>query len=187
MSEVYTAEQKKFLLELVRNTIKDKLEGISKYRKIDESTEWLNVKQSCFVTLHSSNGQLRGCIGNMMAFEPLYDNIIHNAINSAFRDPRFTPLRSVKEIDSIKIEISILTPMVKINSYKDIVLGKHGIYLTHGGDSSVFLPQVAPEQCWTLEETLTHLSMKAGLDPNAWKSPEAKFEVFEAIVIRDED
>lgn len=186
MSEVYTAEQKKFLLELVRNTIKDKLEGVLGHRKTTEAPEWLKAKQSCFVTLHTRNGQLRGCIGNMIAFEPLYVNIIHNAISSAFRDPRFMPLSSVKELDSLKIEISILTPMVKVNSYKDIVLGKHGIYLTYGEHSSVFLPQVAPEQGWILEETLTHLGMKAGLDPDTWKSPETKFEVFEAIIVGEE-
>lgn len=186
MSKVYTAEQKKFLLELVRNTIKNKLEGGSKYKKMTEAPEWLKAKQSCFVTLHTRNGQLRGCIGNMMAFEPLYDNIIHNAINSAFKDPRFIPLSTVKEVDNLKIEISILTPTVKAKSYKDIVLGKHGIYLTCAGHSSVFLPQVAPEQGWTLEETLTHLSMKAGLDPDTWKSSEAKFEVFEAIIVGED-
>ena len=186
MSEVYTAEQKKLLLELVRDTIKNKLKGVSEHRKTTEVPEWLNEKQSCFVTLHTRDGQLRGCIGNMVAFEPLYNNIIHNAINSAFRDPRFMPLSSVTELDSLKIELSILTPMVKVNSYKDILLGKHGIYLTCGGHSSVFLPQVAPEQGWTLEETLTHLSMKAGLDPDAWKLPETKFEVFEAIIVGED-
>lgn len=186
MSEVYTAEQKKFLLELVRSTIKGKLEKVSGHKKMTEAPDWLKAKQPCFVTLYTKEGQLRGCIGNMMAFESLYENIIHNAINSAFNDPRFTPLSSVNELDNINIEISILTPMVKVASYKDIILGKHGIYLTYGNYSSVFLPQVAPEQGWTLEETLTHLSMKAGLDPDAWKSPDTKFEVFEAIIIGEE-
>lgn len=123
----------------------------------------------------------------MIALEPLYDSIIHNAINSAFRDPRFIPLTSLKELDNLKIEISILTPMIKVNSYKDIIIGKHGIYLTCNRHSSVFLPQVAPEQGWTLEETLTHLSIKAGLDPDAWKSPETKFELFEAIIVGEKD
>jgi AmmeMemoRadiSam system protein A len=185
MSKSYTAEQKKFLLELVRNTIKDKLEGVSEFSTTTDAPEWLKIKQSCFVTLHTKDGQLRGCIGNMVAFEPLYDNIIHNAINSAFKDPRFMPLSSMKEFDGLKIEISILTPMIKVNSYKEIIPGKHGIHLTYNGYSSVFLPQVAPEQGWTLEETLTHLSMKAGLNPDTWKLPEAKFEIFEAITVRE--
>lgn len=182
----YTSEQKKFMLELVKNTITDKLQGISLIRKKEKTPDFLSQVQSCFVTLHTKDGHLRGCIGNILAYEPLYDNIIHNAFNSAFRDPRFTPVSSIEEFNSLKIEISILTPMTAVDSYKDIQIGKHGILFKLGRYSSVFLPQVAPEQGWTLEQTLSHLSMKAGLGPDSWRHIDAKFDVFEAIIISEE-
>jgi len=71
-----------------------------------------------------------------------------------------------------------------VASWRDIVIGKHGMVLTKGGRSAVFLPQVAPEQGWGLEETLTHLAMKAGLSPEAWREG-AEFLVFEAQVIHE--
>lgn len=185
-STIYAPEQKKFFLDLVRTTIRNKLHGISPSKNNEKIPDFLSETQSCFVTLHTEDGNLRGCIGNIMAFEPLYDNIVHNAFNSAFRDPRFPPVSTEKEFDTLKVEISILTPMKAVNSYKEIKIGTHGVLFKLGRYSSVFLPQVAPEQGWNLEETLTHLSMKAGLGPDAWKHIDAKFEVFEAVIIAEE-
>ncbi|HBM16880.1 MAG TPA: hypothetical protein DD381_11125 [Lentisphaeria bacterium] len=181
----YTPEQQKFILALVRTTIKDRLTGIAHIKEREAAPKYLSQTQSCFVTLHKKDGNLRGCIGNIIAHEPLYDNIIHNAINSAFHDPRFQPVSSVEELNSLKIEISVLTPMTPVSSYKDIQIGKHGVLFKLGRYQSVFLPQVAHEQGWMLEETLQHLSMKAGLRPDAWKHIDAKFEVFEAIIISE--
>ena len=61
------------------------------------------------------------------------------------------------------------------------MLGKHGIVIEKGGRTAVFLPQVPGEQGWDLPTTLSHLSTKAGLSPDAWKEG-ASFTVFEAIV-----
>ncbi len=180
---VYTEEQQKFMLELARNTIKSKLAGTLK--KTDKAPDFLADTGSCFVTLHSQNGHLRGCIGNIIACEPLYNNITHNAFNAAFRDPRFSPVASEEELETLKIEISVLTPMKKIDSINEIELGRHGVLFKLGRYNSVFLPQVAPEQGWTLEETLTHLSLKAGLRPDAWKNIDASFETFEAVIISE--
>ncbi|QSH42515.1 AmmeMemoRadiSam system protein A [Lentisphaerota bacterium ZTH] len=146
----------------------------------------LEEEMSCFVTLHSANGMLRGCIGNIAAFEPLAENLARNAINAAFNDPRFPPV-AVDEIDELEIEVSVLTPMQKIDSANEFEVGKHGIVLRCNTRSAVFLPQVAPEQGWDAATTLTHLSMKAGLHPDSWKSPDAEFEVFEAFVFSEKD
>ena len=170
------------MLSLARKTIEAKLNNQS--YDLSDIPDFLTLTRSCFVTLHSANGNLRGCIGNIEAFESLYDNIKHNAYNSAFGDPRFPKLDSLKELSSLKIEISVLTPKEKINSYDDIILGKHGIILKALGRGAVFLPQVAPEQGWDLSTTLTHLSMKAGLPNDAWKKDYTKFEVFRAIVFQ---
>ncbi|MEW6681246.1 MAG: AmmeMemoRadiSam system protein A, partial [bacterium] len=136
-----------------------------------------------FVTLHTKEGILRGCIGYILPHKPLYQAIIDNAISAAVHDYRF-PQVSYGELSSLKIEISVLTPPKKIGTYTEIILGKHGVVLSKEGCSAVFLPQVALEQGWTREETLTHLSLKAGLPPDAWKK-DCQFEVFEAEVFSE--
>ncbi|HPN83850.1 MAG TPA: AmmeMemoRadiSam system protein A [Victivallales bacterium] len=181
--EILSESEKAALLKIARSTIKsallgEKQEAPYSFCKIFES------KMSCFVTLHGRDGNLRGCIGNIQAFEPLVDNVKANALNSAFRDPRFRPLKE-DELDSINIEISVLTPPVPIKDYKEIEVGRHGIILQKGSRSSVFLPQVATEQGWDLETTLCHLSMKAGMGAYDWKDAKTKFSVFEAVVFSE--
>ena len=181
--EHFSLEEQKQILHFIRKIIKAKLEN-KPLPELPELGDKLVRQGSCFVTLHAADGALRGCIGNINAFEPLGRNIARNSLNSAFGDPRFHPLDG-DEIDEVSIEISILTPIHEIPSYEDFIIGKHGIVLSCQGRSAVFLPQVAPEQGWNRETTLTHLSMKAGLNQDAWTSPSAKFSVFEAIVFSE--
>ena len=129
---------------------------------------------------------LRGCIGEIEPFRELYQAVTARAVDSAFRDPRF-PQLSPEELRRVTIEISALTPAKPVASWKEIVIGKHGMTITKNGRSAVFLPQVAPEQGWDLAETLTYLSRKAGLAEDAWKMPDAKFTVFEAIVFHEKN
>jgi len=132
-----------------------------------------------FVTLHK-HGQLRGCIGEIFPRRELHKAVADQAVNAAFHDPRF-PRLCPEELDEVDIEISALTVPHRVNSYKDIEIGRHGIVLYKGAHSAVFLPQVAPEQGWGLEETLSHLAMKAGLGPRDWESG-CEYHIFEAIV-----
>jgi AmmeMemoRadiSam system protein A len=136
-----------------------------------------------FVTLHE-NGDLRGCIGEIFPRRPLVEAVMEQALNAAFEDPRFSPVVAA-ELPKIHVEISALTPPAPVNSWRDIVIGKHGMVLTKNGRSAVFLPQVAPEQGWDIATTLTHLSLKAGLPSHAWKEG-AEYLVFEAIVFHEE-
>ncbi len=139
---------------------------------------------SCFVTLHDADGELRGCIGNIEAFEPLGENLIRNALNAAFSDPRF-PLLDPEELPEISLEVSILTPPRTIASPAEFRVGTDGIILRVGGRGAVFLPQVAPEQGWDRETTLAYLSRKAGLPSDGWRSPEARFALFQAEVFSE--
>ena len=184
--DIYSPDEKKMMLSLARSTISGALtrENPNGSPPLPEKFQ---KTRSCFVTLHSKDGSLRGCIGNIEAFEPLCDNIMHNAMNAAFGDPRFKRMRTVEELAEVIIEISVLTPPEKIKSPDEFIIGKHGIILTKGHYSSVFLPQVAPEQGWDMETTFVHLSMKAGLTTYAWKEPDAKFKVFEAIVFSEKE
>lgn len=152
-----------------------------------EATATLQQEMACFVTLKTrSSGHLRGCIGEITAFRPLYQAVTARAVDAAFRDYRFEPLNETEYADLV-IEISVLTPPKETGSWRDIQIGKHGMTLSLQGCSAVFLPQVAPEQGWNLETTLTELSCKAGLPGNAWQNPKAKFTVFEAIVFSEKD
>ncbi len=158
----------------------------SKHGKLPPFEDWgieinpvLETQCGAFVTLEK-DGRLRGCIGDILPHRPLYQSVVGNAVNAAFRDHRFRPV-SDTEIGELHIEISVLTPPEAVDSYEDIVIGKHGILLSKGGRRSVYLPQVAPEQGWDRAESLSHLSQKAGLAADAWKTG-ASFEVFEAIV-----
>ena len=151
----------------------------------ENASEAVQKKMGCFVTLKIGE-DLRGCIGEIEPMRPLYQAVTGRAVDSAFRDPRF-PQLTPEEFRRVEIEISALTPSRPVNSWQEIEIGRHGMTITKDGRSAVFLPQVAPEQGWNLEQTLTYLSRKAGLPADAWRSPDARFTVFEAIVFKESD
>jgi len=105
------------------------------------------------------------------------------AIASATKDNRFSRV-TAKEIDELHIEISVLSPLKKIENSDEIVLGKHGIYIKKGYNAGTFLPQVATETGWNLEEFLGHCSQdKAGIGWDGWK--EAELFTYEAFIFSE--
>lgn len=137
-----------------------------------------------FVTLRK-NSQLRGCIGEFEPKEPLYQVIQKMAIAAATEDPRFNPVTK-DELKDIKIEISVMTPRQKISDWQKIVLGKHGVVVQSDFRSGTFLPQVATETGWGLEEFLSQLcSQKAGLPANCYKDPKIKLYTFEVQILEE--
>jgi len=139
----------------------------------------LKVRRAAFVTLHK-HGRLRGCIGEVLPSQALFQSVIENAVNAAVHDPRFSPVVP-SECNDLTIEISALTVPRPIASADEIRLGTDGVILTKGGRSALFLPQVAPEQGWTVRETLENLCLKAGLTEEAWREA-AELQVFQAEV-----
>jgi len=102
---------------------------------------------------------------------------------SASCDSRFSSIET-EELDKMKLEISVLSPLKKIGSVNEIVLGKHGIYIKKGINSGTFLPQVAKKTGWNLEEFMGHCSRdKAGIGWDGWK--DADIYTYEALVFRD--
>ena len=181
------AEDRRALLGLVRRTIEFYFAHRRKptIKELDfKVTPAMRQEAGAFVTLHKA-GDLRGCIGEIFPERALIEAVMDHALNSAFRDPRFSPLRK-DELPEVDVEISALAPPSPVSSWKDIVIGRHGIVLSKGARRSVFLPQVAPEQGWDVETTLAHLSMKAGLPADAWREG-AAFEVFEAVVFGEKE
>jgi AmmeMemoRadiSam system protein B/AmmeMemoRadiSam system protein A len=173
------------LLALARETVAEAFkngERRAAAREPQTLTAGMEAVRGGFVTL-SKRGELRGCIGEIVPRREVWKVVREQALNAAFHDPRFAPL-SEPEFGEIEIEISVLTPPKPVASWREIEVGRHGMVLTKGGRSAVFLPQVAPEQGWAIEETLTHLAMKAGLPPEAWRDG-AEFLVFEAQVVKE--
>ena len=183
-ADYLTPEEKRALLRFARESIRHVFEtgkALASDHFAVEATENLRRPMGCFVTLNTRRSHdLRGCIGEIVAQRPLYQAVTALAVHSAFGDRRFRPLEP-SELDGIDIEISALTPERTVDSWRDIEIGRHGMTLSKRGRMAVFLPQVAPEQGWTLEETLTQLALKAGLRPDDWRNG-AQFTVFEAIV-----
>lgn len=181
-----TEEDKKQLLTLARKTIRYVLSNkrLPEASELDfEVTEAVKPPRAAFVTL-KKNSRLRGCIGDIFPQRPLYKSVILNAVYASVRDGRFPPVTEA-ELDEIKIEISALTTPRPVESANQIRIGTDGVVLNKDGRSAVFLPQVAPEQGWDLEQTLTQLSRKAGLDGDAWREG-ASFLVFQAEVFGEE-
>ncbi|MFC1854509.1 AmmeMemoRadiSam system protein B [Candidatus Dependentiae bacterium] len=181
------------LLSLARYSVKSSFEkeNTKKYTlsaAFPIITPRITENRGAFVTLETKLGRLKGCIGRITTKDPLAKTIVSMSQSAAFNDSRFPPLKR-EELENINFSINVLTKPAPVGSYKDIVIGKHGIILekTVNGRffSSVFLPSVAKDFGWTIEETLQHLSRKSGMSVNAWQN-NAKFKVFESQKFQDE-
>ena len=178
-------QQQADLLNLARKTIADKL-GIEIDIKLPSFRDDVyNEKCGSFVTLHSK-GNLRGCIGYIEGVKTIPETVKEMAISSAFRDPRFSSLKR-EEYKDIDIEISILSPIEKVNDINDIVVGRDGIIITKGYNRGLLLPQVAVEQKWDRDTFLTHTCFKAGLSGDSWKKKDVLIEKFSAQVFSENE
>lgn len=185
-----SADEKKALKAIAFQSIKDSLNGNPIAQPIFRSASPLgssknsqfsifNLKCGAFVSLHKY-GRLRGCIGHFGEDYPLHEIVAKMARAAAFEDPRFMPVTS-DELTDIDIEISVLTPMRRIQSIDEFQLHRHGIYIKKGYRSGTFLPQVADEVNWTKEEFIGHCAQdKAGIGWDGWR--DAELYVYEAIV-----
>ena len=137
-----------------------------------------------FVTLHL-NGHLRGCIGRFTSNDTLAATIRDMAESAAFSDPRF-PALSRNEAFKINIEVSVLSPLKRINSIEEFKLGRDGIYMIKGRNHGTFLPQVAEETGWSTEEFLGHCARdKAGIGWDGWK--DADLYTYQSEVVNESE
>jgi len=180
-----TKEEKATLLKLARETLVAHVNGKALPRLGNYPlTQRLKEKAGAFVTLRA-RGNLRGCIGYIEGIKPLAETVQENACNAATGDPRFSRVRPA-ELDGIDIEISVMSPLVKAKSYKDVIAGTHGVVLKKGWHQGVFLPQVATETGWDRDTFLSHLSAdKAGLGPEDYKT--ADLYLFTADVFGEKE
>ncbi len=181
--EILTTKDKKDLITLVHDAIQAKLTGAQTVIEKGDLAPGLLQFAGVFVSLYKQ-GKLRGCVGRFTPDKPLHGLVQEMAVASAFHDHRFSPVKE-DEIPELKTEISILTPLKKIDSIDEIELGRHGIYMKKGYASGTYLPQVSLSTGWSKIEFLEHCaSDKAGLGRNGWK--DADLYTYEAIIIREE-
>ncbi len=177
------SEDQKALLALARSTIERYLTtGTLPLPRGFSPVAWR--EQAVFVTL-KKNGELRGCIGQLQADRPLCQAVGAKAVQAAFQDRRFSPVK-LSELPEIEIEISLLTPSKRVAGPEEIKVGRDGVTLIKGDRSATFLPEVAVEQGWSREETLEHLCRKAGLASGCWREG-ARFETYQTIAFHESD
>lgn len=171
------------LIQLARNSLTAYVENrIELELTSNDFNPILNTNCGAFVTLRSGK-KLRGCLGRFATEEPLWKVVQDMACSVACNDTRFNPVQA-SELENISIEISVLTPMRKIESIDEIIPGKHGIYVKKGLFSGTYLPQVATDTGWDALEMLRHCSHdKAGMGWDGWK--DADIFIYEAIIIEE--
>ncbi|NQV00990.1 MAG: AmmeMemoRadiSam system protein B [Parcubacteria group bacterium] len=174
------SEQKSKLLEIAKISVEEYVKE-KKAPNFEIDDFLLNEHLGAFVTL-KRNGQLRGCIGQFSPNIPLYQVVSQMAVSAATQDSRFTPVQS-SELNDLEYEISVLSPLRKIDNWQEIELGKHGVQIKKGSRSGVFLPQVATDNNWDLDKFMGELcSQKAGLSWDCWKNDDVDLYVFTAEV-----
>ena len=179
----FTEIDKQYLLALARSVVAAKLTSGSMVSPPAKLSPAVHETRGCFVTLHKQ-GVLRGCIGTIEPIQALVDGVTENAINAAFRDPRFPPLEA-EELIQVKFEISVLTVPRELafNDAEDLKQqlkpGIHGVILSREGRRATFLPQVW-DQLPDHESFLGHLCQKGGLEERCWEDPRTTVRVYEA-------
>lgn len=185
-----TEEEGRQLVEVARETIQKALfNPKDKSEPETASSPKFQERRGTFVTL-TLNGALRGCIGHILPQETLIEGVRINAINAAFRDPRFRPLGQ-NEFEKIRVEVSILTepkplPYTDANDLlAKLRPGTDGVIIRKGYHQATFLPQVW-EQLPNKKDFLSHLCLKAGLDRDAWAHEKLEVHAYQVQAFEEE-
>ncbi len=187
MKDFYLSKSDKlFLLKIARNSLEELFEKTPKTdeRGVKAAETNIDLETGAFVTLYKA-GELRGCIGRMESEINITELVRKMTISSATQDHRFNSI-SPEEINDIEIEISVLTPKIKINTINEFDHTRHGIYIKKGESSGTFLPQVAADTGWDKEELLGRCSRdKAGIGWLGWKN--ADLYIYEVVNFCESD
>jgi len=171
-------EDRRSLLRIARAALGEQLAGTPP-PALEPDRPALQAWRAAFVTLtRRDTGALRGCRGEVIARRPLAESVARMAVASAIDDPRFPPVTG-DELPAIRIGINALTTPVPIRP-EAIVVGRHGLWLTVGGQSGLLLPEVPLPFGWDRGRFLTALCRKAGAPDDAWRRPDAELRGFEA-------
>ncbi len=184
-------EEGTFLVRLARYAITEVLDAEPGATALGPApTDRLLAPGAAFVTLHTRDGELRGCIGSLVGHRPLVEDVQANALAAAFEDPRF-PAMVASELPELVIEVSVLTEPEPLDYQggEDLVQklrpGIDGVTIERDWHRATFLPQVW-EQLPSTEEFLTHLCFKAGLAADAWRRGDLKVSIYQAQKFHEE-
>ncbi len=175
-----TQEEKETLLSLTRTYLRDTLIHGQK-EPIRSTLNGLQRSGGVFVTL-IKQGQLRGCIGRLNSEKPIYSCVQELVLSAALNDSRFTPV-SIEELESLSIEISLLSPFEKVLDQESIHIGTHGLYFLYQNYSGLLLPQVAIKQGWDVDAFLSQITRKAGVPSISWS--QGDLFIFTAEIIKE--
>lgn len=183
LAPALSSAEKKELLAMARGAIADTLRGKGAAPPDLSDNPRYNLPAALYVTLKDKAGEVRGCIGNPHPRESLAEAVADNAVSSAMRDSRFSPL-TLEEMGEVRLEISLLSPLRPAVGLKEI-RPPHGVFLENEGRSGLFLPQVwkkLPKR----EDFLSALcSEKAGLPRDCFKDPATKLKVFTVEIFEE--
>ena len=176
-------EEEKVLLEVARNAVEQAVRSHTLYQPRESGDRALDQDRGAFVTLMES-GKLRGCVGYTTAAQPLYKSVRDTATLAALRDPRFQAV-TVEELPRLQYELSVLSPLQRVDDIRRIEIGKHGLLVKNGKREGLLLPQVPVEQHWSRTRFLQEVCLKAGLSPDCWKHSDTEIFSFSALVFGD--
>ncbi|HEX3323157.1 MAG TPA: AmmeMemoRadiSam system protein A [Terriglobales bacterium] len=160
----YNAEERALLLRLAHQSIESAFEG--RTPSFDPPSPHLSEQRGAFTTLYL-HGELRGCVGYVFPIASLYRTVAETARAAAFEDRRFHSVRS-DEAPLLRISLSILSLLTPIQP-QDVIVGRHGLLVSHGIHRGLLLPQVPVDHGWNRETFLNETCRKAGLPANAWR------------------
>ncbi len=180
-------KEQEILLKIARATLISHLTGSPSLKELLKKvaiTDRMKEKRGVFVTLEKAH-RLRGCIGYIQGIKPIFEAVQDNARSAATKDYRFPPMKA-SEIDKVKIEISVMTPLKQILSLDEIKVGRDGLIIEHKGRRGVLLPQVATDNNWNREQFLDAICRKAGLPESTWRTEKPVLKIFSAQVFGEE-
>jgi hypothetical protein len=178
-----TPAEKQELLKIARNSVETAVREKKLYPVPADESEALQHARGAFVTL-KEHGHLRGCIGYMSPVKPLAETVRDVAAHAALEDWRFRPV-SEGELGILEYEISVLSPLHKVEDINQIHVGQHGLLIRKGESEGVLLPQVPTEEGWNRDTFLEQVCVKAGLPEQAWKDEDADLFMFTALVFAE--
>ena len=156
-------------------------EAIEKYIRTRErnavpawaADEMTKQKAGVFVSIHK-NGRLRGCIGTILpVYGSVAEEIVHNAVSASTRDPRFDPIRP-DELDSLEINVDVLTAPERIESKAELDVKRYGVIVSSGSKRGLLLPDL--DGVDTVDEQVDIAMRKGGISPRE-KITLERFEV----------
>jgi len=172
--------EKKELIALAHKSVERAVQDRKPYEPAITGEDRLDADRGAFVTL-KEEGRLRGCIGFTSPMQTLYVTVRDASMYAALQDPRFQPVTS-SELQRLEYEISVLSPMRRMQDIREITIGEHGLLIKNGRHEGLLLPQVAVEQHWNAERFVQETCAKAGMSPDCWRDSGTDIFGFTAVV-----